>query len=216
MRAATCRSSPVVVCRVSGRVSAVSGSVRFKRFSIKISGGVPGAKLRAGGSLRWYDRANLCPRCPASCIRGEMSDSLAGGLVPLGSRAGSGTGGSKSTLSGGLIPLGNKSRPTASFDRAAIEEKHRNGEVSSSGWDHQEEEGSGLRKEGIASGLHPDKKVRFVIFIVLQPAGILTQTPPACIIGTARSSARRSSPLLFAYPNEQLAFQPCEQTCHPR
>lgn len=42
-----------------------------------------------------------------------MSDSLTGGLVPLGKRAGSGSTGS-SNLSGGLIPLGNTSRTKAS------------------------------------------------------------------------------------------------------
>lgn len=104
-----------------------------------------------------------------------MSD-LAGGLVPLGSRTGSGTGGSKSNLSGGLIPLGNKSRPTASFDRVDFEEGDWEGGGSSSrGWDRTaaaaeaEEEGGeegdfGLRREGSSSRLNADKKVRSAIF----------------------------------------------------
>ncbi|CAN0223461.1 unnamed protein product [Pylaiella littoralis] len=90
-----------------------------------------------------------------------MSD-LAGGLVPLGSRAGSSTEGSKSTLSGGLIPLGNKSRPTASHDRLDFEGEDRDGKGGNSrGWarpEEEEENASGLRKQGSSGGLHRDEK----------------------------------------------------------
>lgn len=138
-----------------------------------------------------------------------MSD-LAGGLVPLGSRTGSGTGGSKSTLSGGLIPLGNKSRPTASFDRADHEGEgeDRDGKGSSSSrrrsWDRpeeeeeegQEEQGSALRKEGSSSGLHPDKKVASVILLVQQATvGVFGPTAASEIYSSRQY--RHTTPALY-------------------
>lgn len=99
--------------------------------------------------------------------------------MPLGSRAGSSTEGSKSTLSGGLIPLGNKSRPTASHDRLDFEGEDRDGKGGNSrGWARPEEEednASGLRKQGSSGGLHRDEKVRSVISIVWHENRLLTQ-----------------------------------------
>lgn len=93
--------------------------------------------------------------------REGMSESLTGGLVPLGKRAGSGSTGS-SNLSGGLIPLesGGLAAAAASFRRLA-----------SDGVPSREVEGRSLDSEdGIeedmglgvtASSLRGDKKVRF-------------------------------------------------------
>lgn len=87
-----------------------------------------------------------------------MSSSLAGGLVPLGSRSRTGTGGSKgTTLSGGLVALNTKS-PPATTPGAAAGDRPRDGGGSSGGWDQQEDD-PGLRQEGSSSGLYPEKKV---------------------------------------------------------
>lgn len=83
-----------------------------------------------------------------------MSKSLAGGLLPLGPRAGSNTAASSSTLTGGLIPLGNKSRP--SVDRDDQEEGGWGG--GGSRWSGKEDD-SGLEEERLGNETHPDNKV---------------------------------------------------------
>lgn len=80
-----------------------------------------------------------------------MSGSLAGGLLPLGNRAGSGSAGSKSNLTGGLIPL------TAKPSTASLRSKPQpaeGGGGSSGGWDQGEGE-----SERISGGSRSEKKV---------------------------------------------------------
>lgn len=96
-----------------------------------------------------------------------MSGSLAGGLLPLGNRAGSGSAGSKSTLTGGLIPLTTTAKPTASLRDEPLEE----GGGGSGGWDQQEKE-SERGKEGVAGGSRSDKKVNSVIRICCNVVGL--------------------------------------------
>lgn len=79
-----------------------------------------------------------------------MSGSLAGGLLPLGNRAGSGSAGSKSTLTGGLIPLTSAKPTTASFRNEPQEGGGR--------WDQQEQE-SEQGREGVSGGSRSEKKV---------------------------------------------------------
>lgn len=100
--------------------------------------------------------------------RGEMSDSLAGGLVPLAPRAGSGT---SSTLSGGLVPLGNKSRPMANFRRGSFDEERQDGGGSSAGRDAPKGHAR-LADESPGSESDPDKKVGQTRYIVCQQAYI--------------------------------------------
>lgn len=88
-----------------------------------------------------------------------MSVSLAGGLLPLGNRAGSGGAGSKSNLTGGLIPL-TSARPTASFRN----EPGDGGDGISGGWDQEEEE-SERGKEPTLGGTRSDKKVGSVVVL---------------------------------------------------
>ncbi|CAM9661664.1 unnamed protein product [Scytosiphon promiscuus] len=87
-----------------------------------------------------------------------MGDSLAGGLVPLAGRAGSGTVGSNN-LSGGLVPLGNRSRP--SFRRSPLDEDMDNGGGSRGGDGRDaEREDPPLGNEGAGNESDPERKVR--------------------------------------------------------
>lgn len=94
-----------------------------------------------------------------------MSQSLAGGLVPLGKRGGSGSAGS-SSLSGGLIPLGNSkpklgagsNKPTfESRDFDDVSPDRRPDEANRR--DKEEEEGEDGEEERRGGASRGEKKV---------------------------------------------------------
>eukprot|EP00903_Cladosiphon_okamuranus_P008996 g8606.t1 len=84
-----------------------------------------------------------------------MSSSLAGGLLPLGNRAGSGSAGSQSNLTGGLIPLTTTAKPTARLRDE--KEPLDGGGGGSGGWD-QQEKGWERGEEGVSGRSRSDKK----------------------------------------------------------
>lgn len=99
-----------------------------------------------------------------------MSQSLTGGLVPLGKRGGSGSAGS-SSLSGGLIPLGNsKPQPGSGSNKPTFDRRdfdvaspdHRSDEADRWGKEEEEEE----EEERTGSAPHGEKKVLGCCFCV--------------------------------------------------